>query len=286
MGHAAGGVIWRDRTLDVDGVPAHYLEAGEGETLVLIHGALAWCCAELTYGAVIGPLSRSFHVIALDVIGFGLTPGRGSQDFSAQAQGDFIVRFLRQLGRPAHLAGNSHGGWLVQYVAHHAPDLARRLVIINSLNGTSPIPAEYPLPRDTEWPPTPDGVARYLRDFYLREGLVTDERVRRTREMWARNFDFARDRRAVLGSTPVEWNRNLLYRGVHISEHAGSLGRPVLLTWSRENTGASPTDAAAFLQRLTDGELHVLTGAKHHVQTEHPERWTAAVTQFLRAPRA
>ncbi|MGH2405924.1 MAG: alpha/beta fold hydrolase [bacterium] len=282
---AAPHAIWRDRTLDVDGVPAHYLEAGEGEALVLIHGALAWCCAELTYGAVIGPLSRSFHVIAVDVIGFGLTPGRGPQDFAAQAQGDFLVEFLRRLGRPAHLAGNSHGGWLVQYVAHHAPDLARRLVIINSLNGTSPVPTGYPLPRDTEAPPTLDGVGRYLRDFYLDERVVTEERVRRTHEMWTRNFDFARARRTALGSTHAQWNTNLLYRGVHISEHAGRLGRPVLLTWSRENTGASPADAAAFLQRLSDGELHVITGAKHHVQTEHPERWTAAVTQFLRSSR-
>jgi 2-hydroxy-6-oxo-octa-2,4-dienoate hydrolase len=283
--HTTRDSIWREGTLDVDGVPAHYLEAGQGETLVLIHGALAWCCAELTYGAVIGPLSRSFHVVAVDVIGFGLTPGRGSQDFSAHAQGDFLVRFLQRLGQPAHLAGNSHGGWLAQYVAHSAPDLVRRLVIINSLNGTSPIPAGYPLPRDTESPPTPDGVAAYLREFYLRPSLVTEERVRRTQEMWMRNFDFARARRQALASTPAQWNQNLQYRGAHISEQADRLGRPVLLTWSRENTGASPTDAAAFLERLADGELHVITGAKHHVQTEHPHRWTAAVTQFLEGDR-
>ncbi|HET8678597.1 MAG TPA: alpha/beta hydrolase, partial [bacterium] len=270
---------------DVDGVPAHYIEAGEGETLVLIHGALAWCCAELTYGAVIGSLARSFHVVAVDVVGFGLTPGRGPQDFSAQAQGDFLVKFLQRLGRPVHLAGNSHGGWLVQYVAHTAPDLAQRLIIINSLNGTSPVPARYALPRDTDAPPTTNGVAAYLRDFYLRQDLVTDERVRRTHDVWMRNFDFARSRRAALGATPAAWNRNLLYRGVHISAHAAALRKPVLLTWSRENTGASPADAAAFLERLSDGELYVLTGAKHHVQTEHPERWTAAVTQFLQSTR-
>ncbi len=278
-------VEWQDRYLDVDGVRAHYLEAGAGETVVLVHGALAWCCAELTYGAVIGPLSRSFHVVAVDVVGFGLTAGRGPQDFSAPAQGEFLVTFLQRLGRRAHLAGNSHGGWLVQYTAHQAPDRVDRLVIINSLNGTSPIPADYPLPRDTEAAPTPEGVGRYLRDFYLRPEPVTPERVQRTTEVWAQNFDFARERRAVMGRTPESWNRNLHYQGAHISERARDLRRPVLLTWSRENTGASPADAAAFLNRLPDGELHVITGAKHHVQTEHPERWTDVVTRFLRSPR-
>jgi pimeloyl-ACP methyl ester carboxylesterase len=277
--------VWQDRTLDVDGVRAHYLEAGRGETLVLVHGALAWCCAELTYGEVIEPLGRSFRVIALDVVGFGLTPGRGPEDFSAQAQGDFVVGFLRRLGGRVHLAGNSHGGWLIQYAAHEAPDLVDRLVIINSLNGTSPIPAGYPLPRDTDAVPTTDSVERYLRDFYLRSEPVTPERVQRTTEVWSHNFEFARARRTVMGRTPQTWNQNLVYRGAHISEHAHELRRPVLMTWSRENTGASPADAAAFLNRLPDGELHVITGARHHVQTEHPQRWSDVVTQFLRTPR-
>ena len=276
---------WQDRTIEVDGVRAHYLEAGEGETLLLIHGGLVWCCAELTYGAVIGPLSRDFHVVAVDVVGFGLTPGRGPQDYPASAQGDFLVRFLRRLGTPAHLAGNSHGGWLIQYIAHEAPELVRRLVIINSLNGTSPIPEDYPLPRDTDAYPTVEGVRRYLLDFYSNRQVVTEARVQRTHEISVKNFEFAQARRAILGQTPPEWNRNLLYRGAHISEQAGALAMPVLLTWSRENTGASPADAVAFSNRLADFELHVFANARHHVQTEHPERWAGVVTAFLQSPR-
>jgi pimeloyl-ACP methyl ester carboxylesterase len=276
---------WQDRYLDIDGVRAHYLEAGEGDTIVLIHGALVWCSAELTYGAVIEPLSRHLRVIAVDVIGFGETAGRGPQDYSAESQGDFLVRFVRALGVPVHLAGNSHGGWLVQYVAHEATDLVRRLVIINSLNGTSPIPADYPLPRDTEAEPTPERVRESLKAFYVNQEIVTDERVRRTYELSVRNLAFARGRRTLLGATPGTWNHNLLYRGLHISEYAGHLPMPVLLTWSRENQGASPEDAAVFLRRLRDGELHVWTNAGHHVMTEHPDGWTAVVAAFLRSAR-
>ena len=276
---------WQDRDVDVDGIRTHYLEAGKGDTLVLIHGGLVWCCAELTYGAVIEPLSRRFRVVAVDIVGFGLTSGRGPQDFSASAQGDFLVRFLRALGTPAHLAGNSHGGWLIQYIAHEAPELVRRLVIINSLNGTSPVPADYPLPRDTDKYPTIESKRQYLREFYFNTQLVTNARVERTLEIAVKNFGFAKTRRAVLGQTPAEWNRNLLYKGRHISELAGRLAMPVLLTWSRENTGASPADAAVFAQRLADVELHVLANARHHVQTEHPERWTEVVTSFLQSTR-
>lgn len=276
---------WQDRYVDVDGIRTHYLEAGDGEPLVLVHGGLVWCCGELTYGAVIGPLARHFRVIAVDVVGFGETAARGPEHHSAQSQGEFLVRFIRTLGTPVHLAGNSHGGWLVQYIAHEAPEAVRRLVVINSLNGTSPIPDDYPLPRDTDAAPTPARVRENLTAFYVNPAIVTEERVRRTCEVSALNFAFARERRATLGSTPAEWNRNLLYRGAHISEHAGRLAMPVLLTWSRENPGASPADATVFLRRLPDAELHVWTGAGHHVMTEHPEGWTAVVATFLRAPR-
>ena len=279
------GLPWVDRSVDVDGVPVHYLEAGRGETLLLVHGGLVWCSAELTYGAVIPLLARTFRVVAVDVVGFGLTPGREPDDFSAQAQGRFLVRFLETIGGPAHIAGNSHGGWLVQYLAHEVPHLISRMVIINSLNGTSPIPDDYPLPRDVEAPPSNERARRDLLAFYVHKELVTEHRVRRTYELTVRNYAFARARRTYLGETPAQWNRNLLYRGQHIAAYAGELQCPVLLTWSRENTGASPADATAFLNRLRDGDLHVFTNAGHHVMTEHPERWSALVGDFLLSPR-
>lgn len=279
--------LWQSRTVEVDGIRAHYLEAGSGpETIVLVHGGLVWCSAELTYGAVIPLLARFFRVVAPDVVGFGLTEGRDPEDFSAEAQGRFVVRFLQALGVPVHIGGNSHGGWLAQYAAHEAPDLVRRIVIINSLNGTSPIPSDYPLPRDVDEVPTEESVHRMLRIFYLREAIVTPARVRRTLELTERNFAYAAARRRYLGRTPEEWNRNLLYHGRHISEFAGRLRQPVLLTWSRENTGASPQDAAVFLSRLRDAELHVWTNARHHVHTEHPESWSDVVATFLRSKRS
>jgi pimeloyl-ACP methyl ester carboxylesterase len=277
---------WVDRSLNIAGLPAHYLEAGRGEeTVLLVHGGLVWCSAELTYGAVIPLLARSFRVIALDVVGFGLTPGRDPEDFSAEAQGRFIVQFLKMLGTSVHIGGNSHGGWLAQYVAHEAPDLVRRIIIINSLNGTSPIPDGYPLPRDVDEAPSEEGVRRNLLTFYLNPAVVTPERVRRTYELTERNFDLALARRRYLTRTPAEWNSNLLYKGQHISEFASRLRQPVLMTWSRENTGASPADATVFLSRLRDAEMHVWTNARHHVQTEHPEGWTDVVVNFLRSKR-
>ena len=127
--------------IDVDGVKTHYVEAGQGAPFVLIHGGGASSSGEVNYYDVIGPLGKKFHVIAPDIVGFGYTAPRGAQDYSGKAQGDHLVRFIEALDvGPVYLNGNSHGGYLVQYAALERPDLVRRLVITNSLNGTFPIP--------------------------------------------------------------------------------------------------------------------------------------------------
>ncbi|MEX2356086.1 MAG: alpha/beta fold hydrolase, partial [Thermaerobacterales bacterium] len=149
---------WQDRYVEIDAVRAHYIESGRGqaETVLLIHGGGAISSAEMNYGAIMEPLGRHFRVIALDVVGFGETPPRGPQDYPAAAQGDFIVKFLAEMDLSAHVGGNSHGGWLAQYVAHEAPERTRRLIIINSLNGSSPLPPE---PEGLRYIHSPEGHA-------------------------------------------------------------------------------------------------------------------------------
>ena len=38
---------WKERHIEVDGVRTRYIEAGEGQTVILIHGALQFACGEL-----------------------------------------------------------------------------------------------------------------------------------------------------------------------------------------------------------------------------------------------
>lgn len=283
---------WTDEYVDVDGIETHYIEAGEGDPVVLVHGGGMGSCGAVNYGDVMGPMSEHYRVIAPDLAGFGETPGRGPQDYPAEAQGEFLIAFLETLGEPVYLGGNSHGGWVVQYVAHEAPELVERLLIINSLNGCMPIPSApegyqyiYHEEGHAHEEPTLKGVREDLREFYADETLVTDERVQLFYEMAKRNHAFAEKRSAAVTSTIEDANENLAYRGDHISAHADELDVPVLLTWSRENRGATPEDAMALFNRIDDVEMHIFSGARHHVQTENPAAWTDVVHRFLESDR-
>ena len=273
--------LWLDKYADVDGVRTHYIEAGEGETLLLVHGGGLASSAEVNYGDVIGPLSKNFHVLAVDIVGYGLTPGRGSQDYSNEAQGNFLIRFLDTLNKKAHLAGNSNGGWMIEYIAHERPDLVKKLVIINSLNGSPPIanpkvkPITYIFP---EGPITRELIEERERRLYLNQELVTNERVNLVYDIMIRNYEFAKKR---WEARPPAGGR-LLYKGKHIGEYADQLTMPVLLTWGRDDTGAT-LEAGLFLYaKIPNAEMHIFPHARHHVMTEQKDRWVAVVTQFLK----
>src|SRR5258708_26297739 len=68
--------------VEIEGVKIHYQEKGTGTPLVLIHG---YTSSTYSWKEVFEPLAKSFHVIAVDLKGFGLS-GKPAGDYSKRAQ--------------------------------------------------------------------------------------------------------------------------------------------------------------------------------------------------------
>jgi pimeloyl-ACP methyl ester carboxylesterase len=126
---------------DLDG-PVHWIEftpgdRPDGTPIVFVHGLggshLNWC--------LIGPeLADGRRAVALDLHGFGLTPGTRATA-TVQRNTRLLDRFIREVtGTPVILAGNSMGGLISLMQTAAAPETVRGLVLID--------PA-LPLPRQT-----------------------------------------------------------------------------------------------------------------------------------------
>ncbi len=274
---------YRHSYIMVDGVKTHYIEAGSGTPFVLVHGGGAGSSGEANYGDVIGPLGENFHAIAPDVIGFGYTDPRGPQDYPGHAQGDFLIKFIDALDEgPVYLAGNSHGGFLTQWVCHNQPDLVKKLIIINSLNGTHSLPSEryiYAPGGHQYQKPTLEGIKQGQLRFFAHKDLVTDERVKRGYEITLQNYEFADKKGRANSSTLDDANRNLSYKGKHISHWAGDLKMPVLLTWSEP--GSKIEWGLEHFFKVPGSEMHLFPWSGHHVQTDQRDRWVQVVTNWL-----
>jgi pimeloyl-ACP methyl ester carboxylesterase len=124
---AWGGV---SRTADLDG-PVHYVDFGGAAgapRIVLVHGLsgshLNWC--------LLAPrLVAEARVLAVDLVGFGLTHPEG-RAATVQTAAVMLDRFVREVaGAPAILVGNSMGGMTSVMEAVANPDAVAGLVLID-----------------------------------------------------------------------------------------------------------------------------------------------------------
>jgi pimeloyl-ACP methyl ester carboxylesterase len=98
------------RSTSVDGLVTTYLEAGDGEPVILLHGGEFGVNAEIGWEKTISALAVRHRVLAPDMLGFGgsakvvdFNDGRGMRI-------RHVARFCAQLGvDSAHFVGNSMG---------------------------------------------------------------------------------------------------------------------------------------------------------------------------------
>src|SRR5512141_1344414 len=65
-----GGVAARSRYVTAADTELHYLEAGAGDALVLLHGAGGGAA---NWYRLIGPLAQRFRILSFDLPGFGFS---------------------------------------------------------------------------------------------------------------------------------------------------------------------------------------------------------------------
>jgi pimeloyl-ACP methyl ester carboxylesterase len=98
------------RTATIDGLTTRYLEAGNGDPVVLLHGGEFGVSAEIAWEATIPALAERYRVVAPDMLGFGgsakvidFNDGRGMRI-------RHIAKLCDELGfASAHFVGNSMG---------------------------------------------------------------------------------------------------------------------------------------------------------------------------------
>ncbi len=115
----------------VNGIKMYYEIHGNGEPVVLIHGAFMTITNNWTDG--IAELSKNGKVIAVELQGHGRTAD-GTRDLSEENFADDVAALLDQLAIPrADLIGYSMGGTVAMQCAIRHPDKVRKVVVISSV---------------------------------------------------------------------------------------------------------------------------------------------------------
>ncbi len=121
----------KSQTVEVSGLNLHYLSAGKGEPVLLLHG---WPTSSFLWRRVIPAIAEKNHVIALDLPGFGRSDKPLDATYSFRFFDGVLDGFLAALDiETISLAVHDLGGPIGLYWACRNPSRIRRLALLNTL---------------------------------------------------------------------------------------------------------------------------------------------------------
>jgi pimeloyl-ACP methyl ester carboxylesterase len=254
-----------------NGLEIAYERVGEGPPLVFVHGAAA---DGRLWQPQLAALADEFTVVAWDEPGAGHSSDVPA-DFSVEDYANCLAALIEELALgPAHVAGLSWGGTVVQELYRHHPGLVATLILVDTYAGwKGSLPEEEVRARVAglrrtlatpagEFDPTPPGLfagdppVEFLPLLKEITAAVRPESLRTQLSLMA-----DADQRDLLPRIAV----------------------PTLLIWGELDARSPLSVAYQFQQEIPDTKLVVIPGAGHVSNLEQPELFDEAVREFCRA---
>jgi pimeloyl-ACP methyl ester carboxylesterase len=125
-------VEYESKFVDVGGTRVHYLHAGSGRPMLLIHGLVGYSG---NWRNNIAALAKDASVYAIDLVNMGKSARVEGLDASLKGTAARIAAILDALGVvDADLVGHSHGGAVALTFAAMYPGRVRRLILFAPAN--------------------------------------------------------------------------------------------------------------------------------------------------------
>ena len=244
---ASAPVTFREAYVDADGFRVRYLEAGEGDPLVVLHGG-----GGLRHYTTHDLLAQSHRVILVETPGFGDSAANERSRTMAELANS-VAEAVASLGiETFDLQGTSFGGKLALWLAVQHPERLRSLVLV----GPAAIRKEsgQTLPRDQmrfyvhperQSPPPP----------------VSDEVRAKQTALTSR----------VMGPP----------RDPDLESRMAELNVPVLVVFGTEDNVVPPEMGRHYREILPNCNVVFLYDAGHEADADRPEAYASLVNDFL-----
>lgn len=263
----------------VDGVTLHYMHAGSGRPLVLLHGMGASSAA---WRDNILPLSEHFSVYALDAPAHGDSDA-SVPDYAPKAMAQLLARFLEELDLTGSvLIGNSMGGGLAALTAYEAPHMVDGLVLVATVGITPKIPlfirlATVPILGEVLW------LRALPRDQALLRVIFNDPRFaeKELADELARSRNRPGAKLAVLKALRAGASLSGLNADTIMVPKLATMSIPVMVVWGSQDR-IMPVELGYQAKKLMPTiDLHIFDQCGHWPQMEKAEEFNELVRSFV-----
>ncbi|MEI7709822.1 MAG: alpha/beta hydrolase [Rhodospirillales bacterium] len=260
-------------SIDIDGRPIHYAEAGNGPPLVLVHGTLL---DQRYWAPQMDAFAARYRVYALSMLGCWPTVWDG-QDFTIARHTADVAGFIQAVGGRARLLGHSRGGHISFRVASEHPELVEELVLSepggdcdttlggsiaagSQVAGFNAVAAEIGAGR------IDDGMRQFVDRVY--GPGVWDRWPDAPRQHHRENA------RSMLGQAHEN-------RKPYSLAAARAIQARTLLVNGGDTPPSFVANVEALVRAIPDVRRVVIPGTTHDLSNEDPTRFNAAVLDFL-----
>lgn len=270
-------------TVEVNGERVAYLDIGQGQPVILIHGfgGSMWQWEHQQQ-----PLSAEFRLITPDLIGSGLST-KPDIEYRPEQMLEYFIGFMDALRiRQATLVGNSMGAGLAIGMALTYPDRVSQLVLIDGLPANVRERLTSPSIKRALDTAAPSWLASFgnwlfggvmiesvLQEIVHDPALLTPAVIERSN----RN----RQRPGVIPPLMTVRDTLPLWES-GFATRIGEIRHPTLILWGEEDR-VFPLPTGEDLQRTIKGSALVrIPNAGHIPQWERPDLANRAMIEFLR----
>jgi pimeloyl-ACP methyl ester carboxylesterase len=271
---------WKNAFVDVLGTRMHYVHAGEGRPLLLIHGLTG---STINWRRNIDAFARDASVYAIDLVNMGKSDRMLGLDASLAATADRIVACMDALGlTEADIAGHSHGGAVVLMLAARHPERVRSLILFAPANpfgkfGDPLIHLYSSLPGRLLARIVPY-VPRSLQLFALGRMYGDPARiVDGTLDGYIQGMRIPGTMQHIIAIVRG-WFANMATLKAALPQIAHV---PTLMVWGDRDRAVSLASARELQRELPTAELVVIPGGGHIVFEEMPEECNRVMSNWL-----
>ena len=262
---------FQSRFITVGGVKTHYLEAGTGEPLLLVHGGGAGADAWGNWKDCMPLYAADYRVIAVDMVGFGKSekPDPSRYAYTQPSRNEHLSTFIEALElAPLNIIGNSMGGGTALGVAMSRPGLLRKMVLM----GSAGLPIFNPDPavlRSLNYDFTLEGMRALVRNLTA-PGYSIDEELLRYR------YELTLGHEKVVTAI----NASKMY---YTEEEVAAVKTRTLVVGGKEDKIAVPARTRRYLELLENSWGFILPRCGHWVMMESTREFVALTRAFFRS---
>jgi pimeloyl-ACP methyl ester carboxylesterase len=276
-----------DKFVVVQGYNLHYVEAGEGQPILLIPGAFS---TYRHWNRVIPYLSEHYRLLCLDYLGVGDSDKpRSGFGYTIEEQTDLIVKMIEALQiSKVRIFGVSYGGAIALNLAARYPEKVDRIISIEGNGIKHQIVPYEPLKGLLGWPVVGElsvGVVRSgIADRLVAKSVMgkaweqmSEAEKEDVIEIVAQNNKTASRASWHLISRTIETSRDF-------SDQAKTIRIPVLYLYGGNSHyhGMAETNAEFLKTHLQNVEIVRLKDGIHDLELQKPKEVATLVLEFLK----